>query len=230
MTPKFTRVAVAGAAALALAAGSMGVAGAQLGSSEGATLKPNLSVPQGEPEYLGEVGGPVWSVQLNSVMHDADSKVAPGETFKVRVNIQGKNGTTRIDEIRSIMPKGFKLEKIERMGDGILGGTSVNVAKEGGYSTREENNQQVVSIIWKEGGFMGLFESQPMLSPTQSLSVDFTYRAPEREGAFSYGAGLKVGSAINPDKNFTSKNKIIVEKGASGSSNGSFDWSSLSSS
>lgn len=230
MTPKFTRVAVAGAAALALAAGSMGVAGAQLGSSEGATLKPNLSTPQGPSETLGEVGGIAWKVELNTALHNADGKVAPGQTFKVRVNLQGINGETRIDEIRNFMPEGFTLEAIERMGNGPLGGTTVHTFKDGEYGERVVGGQRIVNVIWKEGGFLGAFESKPTVSAVEPLSVDFTWRAPQTEGAYSYGAGLKVGAVMNNNKDFTAKNKIIVEKGASGSSNGSSDWSSLSSS
>ncbi|WP_426718099.1 hypothetical protein [Corynebacterium auriscanis] len=229
MTRKIVRSLTAVSVSAAIAMGGAGVASAAdaMGSISGllgggsalGSSKPDLEVPKGQRDLLGEVGGPAWNVNVYKQTFGA-TKVTPGAEVKVRVEIQGKsNNQTRVDEIVNVMPKGFTLTKVERIKSGLLG-DSPAVLKQNEYAVVPAGDNTEVRVSWKDGL---IIPQAPFVSPSKPVIVDFTYRAPSAEGTYKHGAGARVGSAITPYKVFNNATPIEVSKAAapSGSSSGS---------
>lgn len=235
MSRKFVRSTAAVATALAVGFGSMSAASAQdasgsLGGLFGGQGGQGSSIPgssdlaqvSGTKQDLGDIGGPAWNVQLFAT---APAEVAPGQTFTVQVEIQGNRGETRIDEIRQYMPVGFKLQKIERMKDGLTG-TSAYTLKKGEYGERTVDEFNRVSVSWKDGLIIG---QAPMVTTSNAVVVNFTWKAPSQEGSYSFKAGASVGALIGGSKDYTAPQKITVTKGAAtGSLGGGSSEGSLS--
>ena len=201
-----------GGAGVASAADALGSLGGVLGGGSGSlgSSKSDLDTPEGKRDELGQVGGPAW----NAVVYKqtfGDSKLAPGAEVKVRVEIQGKSSNdTRVDEVVNVMPKGFKLTKVERVKAGLLGDKPA-VLKQNEYAVTPAGNNTEVHVSWKDGL---VFPKAPTVSPSQPVIVDFTYQAPSEEGTYKHGAGARVGSAVNPYKVFDNATPIVVSKSA----------------
>lgn len=229
MSRSFARTAVTLATTAAVFAGCVGVSAAQEatgslsglfgggaggagGSSQalGSLGGGDLPVAAGEKKLLGNIGGPAYNVDLYTQLHSASGEVAPGGTFTVRVEIQGVNGDTRIDEVMSYMPANFTLVKVQRMKDSVLGSAPVTL-KQGEFAQRVVDGRNEVRVSWADGL---IFPKAPMVNRSTPLVVDFTWKAPEQEGSYVNGAGAKVGSLINPEERFDAAQRVVVKKGA----------------
>lgn len=217
MAVKFSGRMLAVAAAAALSFGSMGAASAADASGSLASLggglgslggKQDLSVPTGKKVKLGNVGGPAFNADVYTQIHGA-STVEPGAEVKVRVEVQGVVGQTRIDEIIDWMPEGFELQKVERMKDGLLG-SNVATLKQNEYAVNTSNGRQEVRVSWADGL---IFKTKPTVTESAPLIVDFTWKAPQKEGTYNNGAGIRVGSVVNNFKVFDNAEPIVVQKG-----------------
>ncbi len=195
MASKFVRSATAIAAASALAFGGVSVASA---------------APAGS---LGGLTGSLGDVYKQ--VHGATT-VAPGATVKTRVEIQGVKGDTRIDEVLEWMPKGFKLAKVERIKGGLIG-NSVHELGQSEYAVTENKDRTEVRVSWEEGL---LIKQKPTVDTATPLLLDFTWKAPEKEGTYKNGAGAKVGAAVNNNKVFDNGTPIVVKKGAAPAGSG----------
>lgn len=220
MVSKFVRSATAIATASALAFGGVSVAiAAPAGSLGGLTGslggKKDLDVPQGDKVKLGNVGGPAWNVDVYKQVHGA-ATVSPGATVKTRVEIQGVKGKTRIDEILEWMPKGFKLVKVERIKGGLLG-DGVHELGQSEYAVTQNKDRTEVRVSWEEGL---LIKQKPTVDTATPLLLDFTWKAPEKEGSYKNGAGVKVGAVVNNSKTFDNGTPIVVKKGAAPAGSG----------
>ena len=101
-----------------------------------------------------------------------------------RIEIIGNNDNgTKVREIADIMPQGFELVSVTRMKQNALGEALHVVPAEDRTVVPVENGLQEVRLSWTEGGFLGLFEDNPTVSKSNSVVVDFTYRAPPRSWA-----------------------------------------------
>ena len=214
MTSKFVRSATALAAASALAFGGVSVASAAPAGSLGGLTgslggQKDLDVPQGDKVKLGNLGGPAFNVDVYKQVHGATT-VAPGATVKTRVEVQGVKGKTSINEIIEWMPKGFKLVKVERIKGGLLG-DSVHQLGQTEYAVTQNGNKTEVHVSWEEGV---LIKHKPTVDTATPLLLDFTWKAPAKEGIYKNGAGLKVGAVINNNKVFDNGTPIVVKKGA----------------
>lgn len=220
MASKFVRSATAIAAASALAFGGVSVASAAPAGSLGGLTgslggKKDLDAPQGDKVKLGNVGGPAWNVDVYKQVHGATT-VAPGATVKTRVVIQGVKGKTRIDEILEWMPKGFKLTKVERIKGGLLG-DGVHELGQSEYAVTQNKDRTEVRVSWEEGL---LIKQKPTVDTATPLLLDFTWKAPEKEGTYKNGAGVKVGAVVNNNKTFDNGAPIVVKKGAAPAGSG----------
>ncbi|KAB1504235.1 hypothetical protein F7230_03900 [Corynebacterium sp. 320] len=227
MARKLFRGAAIVATAAALSFGTAGAASAQgslgnLGGAIGSLGGGDLAVPTGQKVRLGNVGGPAWNADVYSQIHGA-STVAPGAEVKVRVEIVGvTNNETAVHEVVDWMPAGFTLTKVETFKNGLLGSAPA-VLKQGEYSSVTEKDRQVARVSLKEGL---LIKQSVKVSPSKPLIVDFTWKAPEKEGTYKNGAGARVGAAFNNYKVFDNGQPVVVAKsalgsGSSGSSNSS---------
>ncbi len=235
MARKIVRTLTALSASAAIAMGGAGVASAAdaMGSLSGllgggglGSSKPDLETPEGKQDHLGAVGGPAWNVDVYKQTFGA-SKVSPGAQVKVRVEIQGKSSNnTRVEEVVNVMPKGFKLTKVERIKAGLLGDTPA-VLKQNEYAVKQNGDNTEVRVSWKDGL---IFPQPPTVSPSKPVIVDFTYTAPTAEGTYKHGAGARVGSVVDPYKVFNNATPIVVSKAAApkGSSSSSSSLSSPS--
>ncbi|MGJ4138084.1 hypothetical protein [Corynebacterium evansiae] len=220
MASKFVRSATAIAAASALAFGGVSVASAAPAGSLGGLTgslggKKDLDTPEGDKVKLGNVGGPAWNVDVYKQVHGATT-VAPGATVKTRVEIQGVKGDTRIDEVLEWMPKGFKLAKVERIKGGLIG-NSVHELGQSEYAVKQTDDRTEVRVSWTEGL---LIKQKPKVNAATPLLLDFTWKAPEKEGIYKNGAGVKVGAVVNNNKVFDNGTPIVVKKGAAPAGSG----------
>ena len=224
MASKFVRGATAIAAASALAFGGVSAASAAPAGSLGGLTgslggKKDLDTPEGDRVKLGNVGGPAFNVDLYKQVHGATT-VAPGATVKTRIEVQGVKGKTSINEVIEWMPKGFKLVKVERIKGGLLG-DSVHQLGQSEYAVTQNKDNTEVHVSWEEGL---LIKHKPTVDTATPLLLDFTWKAPEKEGTYKNGAGLKIGAVVNNNnKTFDTGTLIVVKKGAapSGSLSGS---------
>lgn len=223
MASKFVRGATAIAAASALAFGGVSAASAAPAGSLGGLTgslggKKDLDTPEGDRVKLGDVGGPAFNVDLYKQVHGATT-VAPGATVKTRIEVQGVKGKTSINEVIEWMPKGFKLVKVERIKGGLLG-DSVHQLGQSEYAVTQNKDNTEVHVSWEEGL---LIKHKPTVDTATPLLLDFTWKAPEKEGTYKNGAGLKIGAVVNNNKTFDTGTPIVVKKGAapSGSLSGS---------
>lgn len=210
------------AAAAALAGGLMLGVGAPVqaqglsspGLNSPGLNSPGISLPKSEAKKvkLLEIGGPVWAADVYvQVIKGLEAR--PGDEVTVRVEVVGTKGEARLREIGHSIPADFKLVRVTRQSqDNLLGG-GIYTLKPGEYTDTEKNGNRQVRLSWNEGGFLGLFKDNPTVSKTKSVSVDFTYKAPDYEGEFDHGAAATVGALINPsDFKLTGGEKIKVSK------------------
>ena len=87
---KISKAAIAVSAAATMTLGGTAVASANPLGSLGSSAS-DLAVPKGEETRLGNVGGPVWNVDVFKTLHGS-SEVKPGGTIKTRIEIKGVKG------------------------------------------------------------------------------------------------------------------------------------------
>ena len=118
--------------------------------------------------------------------------VTPGGLVTTRIEIIGNNDNgTKVREIADIMPQGFELVSVTRMKQNAPGEALHVVPAEDRTVVPVENGLQEVRLSWTEGGFLGLFEDNPTVSKSNSVVVDFTYRAPRSWASTSTAASFE---------------------------------------
>lgn len=237
----FRRAAIAGAAATTMLIGAAGSAVAQpnLPGTEGITdaiSRAAEAIPgaenliPGQRTQLGEVSQ--WGVYAATLYKQimGSQNVIQGEKITVRVEVQGgKSGllsTAHVQAITDVMPAGFQIDSVVLNGpDGTTTALSdeqyTSVERDGLRDTRVElNNNGIGRIAIGEG----------------SLSIDFTYVAPEETGWNQTGAGMETSAgggtlphATKVDTGGPSVNVVPrpIIPGLPGGSSGSINWGSL---
>lgn len=181
---KFTRAAAAATIAAAMAVGVASPATAQVNPvlPDFGSLMPGMGESAADKAKLGEAGGWIWSASLYKQV-TRSATVTPGGLVTTRIEIIGNNDNgTKVREIADIMPQGFELVSVTRMKQNALGEALHVVPAEDRTVVPVENGLQEVRLSWTEGGFLGLFEDNPTVSKSNSVVVDFTYRAPPGAG------------------------------------------------
>ncbi len=209
-----------------------------LGGALGSLSGEGLPEFAGEKKLAGTIDGPLrdWQVGVYTQLPNASGEVAPGGKITLRLELVGHKSTPRIGEIGMFVPADFKLVKITRMKDGLLG-TSPSDVLSGGYTDLIQNGRREVRLSWKDGL---LFKSEPQVSQSQSVVVDFTFEAPQSEGSFPFSVFTKATSPSDPafwfsrQGEFRSPQNVTVKRnstaagsfggatGSSGDSSGSF--------
>ena len=208
------KAAIALTAATAVAMGGVTAAGASpLGSlgGLGSSAPKDLPQAQGKEYKLGNVGGPVWNVDVYKQLVTGAETVRPGATVKTRIKIQGVKGETKVSDLIERMPESFQLVKVETFKKGLLVG-GVKELDQSQYGVTTDKGVKQVNVGLKEGL---IFQGDSTVSTHKSLVVDFTWKAGSEEGTFATGGGAKVGAAFNNYKTFDNGPKITVKKGAS---------------
>lgn len=232
------RAAVAGAAATAMLIGAAANAAAQPALPD-AISRAAENIPgadalvPGQRTQLGEVSqSGIYSAALfKQVM--GSQNVVQGEKITVRVEVEGgKSGLlsqARVQAITDVMPAGFQIDSVVVNGpDGqettLTEEQYTSVERDGLRDTRADFNSNGIGRIAIGEG---------------SLSVDFTYVAPEKTGWYQTGAGMEVSAAggtwphaIKVDEGGPSV-KVVARPiipdlpGIGNDSSGSIDWGSL---
>ena len=190
-------VATAAAAACLFGLGT-GVASAQLpdlGSSGGV---PTTSAT--DPVVLVDSFGGIGTGRLTKQIMSSPS-VKQGDTIKFRVMVQYVAGSnTRVELIRDAVPAALQLVKVERPVDGMLG-TSMQTIEANAYEQTTFNGVDYTTVSWKEGGFLGMFQDNPEITPGHPVFVDFTYKVPAdmATGEHKHGAEARINTLINPE-------------------------------
>lgn len=212
-TKKFTRAAAATIAA-AMAVGVASPATAQVNPvlPDFGSLMPGMGESAAEKVKLGEAGGWIWSASLYKQV-TRSATVTPGGLVTTRIEIIGNNDNgTKVREIADIMPQGFELVSVTRMKQNALGEALHVVPAEDRTVVPVENGLQEVRLSWTEGGFLGLFEDNPTVSKSNSVVVDFTYRAPQELGRYQHRGFVRIGSLTRPEfRKETGGTPITVE-------------------
>ena len=190
------------------------------GSSAGTEVADDVAdaVTAGERVQLGEN---IKMDGLYEVLYEvalfkqltSGATVTPGGLVTTRIEIIGNNDNgTKVREIAVIMPQGFELVSVTRMKQNALGEALHVVPAEDRTVVPVENGLQEVRLSWTEGGFLGLFEDNPTVSKSNSVVVDFTYRAPQELGQYQHGGFVRIGSLIGPEfRKETGGTPITVE-------------------
>ncbi|PMC62378.1 hypothetical protein CJ204_05830 [Corynebacterium xerosis] len=197
---KFTRAAAAAAIAAGMAIGVASPASAQINPvlPDFGSLMPGMGESAADKEKLGSTTGAIWSATMFKQVTRGVT-VTPGGLVTTRIEIIGNNDNgTKVREIADIMPQGFELVSVTRMKQNALGEALHVVPAEDRTVVPVENGLQEVRLSWTEGGFLGLFEDNPTVSKSNSVVVDFTYRAPQELGQYQHGGFLRVGSLFGP--------------------------------
>lgn len=219
MARKMMRGALAVASAAALGLGTAAVAQAQTGSLSSVTGSlggKDLGVSSNPKQLQGNIGGPAWNVDLYTQLF-GNEEVAPGAEVKVRVEIVGVQGDTNIHELRQSMPLGFQLKKVETLQAGLLG-IAPKTLNQGEYASVTKDGRTEARVALEEGL---IFKGPVKVNTAKPLIVDFTWKAPEKEGTYNYGAGASVGAAINPSEDFPKAGTVTVTKNAQQGGTGS---------
>ena len=244
MRTTITRAAIAGAAATTMLIGAAGSAVAQPALPDVAGVTDAISraaeeipgvealVP-GQRTQLGEVSqAGVYSAALfKQVM--GSQNVVQGEKITVRVEVEGgKSGLlseTRVQAITDVMPAGFQIDSV------VLNrpdGDSTPLTEEQ-YTSVERDGLRDTRVDLNNNGIGRIHIGQG------SLSMDFTYIAPEETGWYQTGAGMETSSAGGtfshatkvdeggPSVNVVPRPLIPGLPGGDNSSSGSIDWGSL---
>ncbi|MDK8767812.1 hypothetical protein ACLB3A_10785 [Corynebacterium freneyi] len=197
---KFTRAAAAAAIAAGMAIGVASPASAQINPvlPDFGSLMPRMGESSAPKVRLGQAGGPAWKGEMFKQV-TRGATVTPGGLVTTRIEIRGLTGKgEKVRELADIMPAGFELVSVTRMKENALGEAIYNVPA-GEYTVVPvDNGMQEVHISWKEGGFLGAFQDNPTVSPSKSVVVDFTYRAPKELGQYQHGGYFHMGAVINP--------------------------------
>lgn len=244
MRTTITRAAIVGAAATTMLIGAAGSAVAQPALPDVAGVTDAISraaeeipgvealVP-GQRTQLGEVSqAGVYSAALfKQVM--GSQNVVQGEKITVRVEVEGgKSGLlseTRVQAITDVMPAGFQIDSV------VLNrpdGDSTPLTEEQ-YTSVERDGLRDTRVDLNNNGIGRIHIGQG------SLSMDFTYIAPEETGWYQTGAGMETSSAGGtfphatkvdeggPSVNVVPRPLIPGLPGGDNSSSGSIDWGSL---
>lgn len=232
------RAAVAGAAATAMLIGAAANAAAQPALPD-AISRAAENIPgadalvPGQRTQLGEVSqSDIYSAALfKQVM--GSQNVVQGEKITVRVEVEGgKSGLlsqARVQAITDVMPAGFQIASVVVNGpDGqettLTEEQYTSVERDGLRDTRVDFNANGIGRIAIGAG---------------SLSVDFTYVAPEKTGWYQTGAGMEVSAAGGTWPHATKVDeggpsvKVVARPiipdlpGIGNDSSGSIDWGSL---
>ena len=82
---------------------------------------------------------------------------------------------------------------------------------------KQADDRTEVRVSWTEGL---LIKQKPKVNTATPLLLDFTWKAPEKEGTYKNGAGVKVGAVVNNNKTFDNGAPIVVKKGAAPAGSG----------
>ncbi len=154
--------------------------------------------------------------------------VAPGEGVTMRLEAEGVQGVARVGELHSVMPAGFQIDSV------VLNrpdGDSTPLTEEQ-YTSVERDGLRDTRVDLNNNGIGRIQIGQG------SVSMDFTYIAPEETGWYQTGAGMETSLAggtfphsTKVDEGGPSVNvvprPIIDIPGLPGSGSGSIDWGSL---
>ena len=238
------RAAIAGAAATAMLIGAAATAAAQPALPEVTGLTDAISraaenipgadalVP-GQRTQLGEVSqwGFYSAALFKQVM--GDQNVVQGEKITVRVEVEGgKSGLlsqARVQAITDVMPAGFQIDSVVVNGPD---GQETTLTEEQ-YTSVERDGLRDTRVDFNSNGIGRIAIGEG------SLSVDFTYVAPEETGWYQTGAGMEVSAAGGtwphatkvdeggPSVNVVARPIIPDLPGIGNDSSGSIDWGSL---
>ena len=237
MRKKITRAAVAGAAATTMLLGAAGAAVAQpalpgplgeIADRAVSALEAGQRLQVGEP--VSQLG--VYSATLYKQILGGQN-VTQGEKITLRVEVEGgKSGLlseTRVQAITDVMPAGFQIDSV------VLNrpdGDSTPLTEEQ-YTSVERDGLRDTRVDLNNNGIGRIHIGQG------SLSMDFTYIAPEETGWYQTGAGMETSSAGGtfshatkvdeggPSVNVVPRPLIPGLPGGDNSSSGSIDWGSL---
>ena len=187
---KLTRTAAAAAIAVGMAIGAASPATAQINPvlPDFGSLMPGMGESPADKIRLGETGGWIWSASVYKQVTRGVT-VTPGGLVTTRIEIIGNNDNGgKVRELADIMPQGFELVSVTRMKENALGEALHVVPASDRTVVPVGNGMQEVRLSWTEGGFLGLFEDNPTVSPSKSVVVDFTYRAPRNSASTSTAA------------------------------------------
>lgn len=197
---KLTRTAAAAAIAVGMAIGAASPATAQINPvlPDFGSLMPGMGESPADKIRLGETGGWIWSASVYKQVTRGVT-VTPGGLVTTRIEIIGNNDNGgKVRELADIMPQGFELVSVTRMKENALGEALHVVPASDRTVVPVGNGMQEVRLSWTEGGFLGLFEDNPTVSPSKSVVVDFTYRAPKELGQYQHGGYVRMGSLVGP--------------------------------
>lgn len=197
---KLTRTAAAAAIAVGMAIGAASPATAQINPvlPDVGSLMPGMGESPADKIRLGETGGWIWSASVYKQVTRGVT-VTPGGLVTTRIEIIGNNDNGgKVRELADIMPQGFELVSVTRMKENALGEALHVVPASDRTVVPVGNGMQEVRLSWTEGGFLGLFEDNPTVSPSKSVVVDFTYRAPKELGQYQHGGYVRMGSLVGP--------------------------------
>lgn len=197
---KLTRTAAAAAIAVGMAIGAASPATAQINPvlPDFGSLMPGMGESPADKVCLGETGGWIWSASVFKQVTRGVT-VTPGGLVTTRIEIIGNNDNGgKVRELADIMPQGFELVSVTRMKENALGEALHVVPASDRTVVPVGNGMQEVRLSWTEGGFLGLFEDNPTVSPSKSVVVDFTYRAPKELGQYQHGGYVRMGSLVGP--------------------------------
>ncbi|MFD5869098.1 hypothetical protein ACFWGD_10890 [Corynebacterium sp. NPDC060344] len=241
MRKNITRAAIAGAAATTMLLGAAGAAVAAptlpgpLGEIAGAAqaLVPGQRLPIGEEISQG---GVYTASLFKQVM--GGQNVVQGEKITLRVEVVGgKSGLlseARVQAVTDVMPAGFQIDSVVV---NLPGGEAKTLTAEQ-YTSVEREGKRDTRVDFNNNGMGRIHIGQG------SLSVDFTYVAPEQTGWNQTGAGMEVSAAGGyfahstkvdeggPSVNVTPRPIIDIPGlpgGGDNNSSGSIDWGSLNS-
>lgn len=232
------RAAVAGAAATAMLIGAAANAAAQPALPD-AISRAAENIPgadalvPGQRTQLGEVSqSGIYSAALfKQVM--GSQNVVQGEKITVRVEVEGgKSGLlsqARVQAITDVMPAGFHIDSVVVNGPD---GQETTLTEEQ-YTSVERDGLRDTRVDFNSNGIGRIAIGEG------SLSVDFTYVAPEKTGWYQTGAGMEVSAAGGtwphatkvdeggPSVNVVARPIIPDLPGIGNDSSGSIDWGSL---
>ena len=237
MRKNITRAAVAGAAATTMLLGAAGAAVAQPALPGPLGEIADRAVSALEAGQRLQVGEPVsqWGVYSAALFKQVmgSQNVVQGEKITVRVEVEGgKSGLlseTRVQAITDVMPAGFQIDSV------VLNrpdGDSTPLTEEQ-YTSVERDGLRDTRVDLNNNGIGRIHIGQG------SLSMDFTYIAPEETGWYQTGAGMEVSAAGGtwphatkvdeggPSVNVVPRPLIPGLPGGDNSSSGSIDWGSL---
>ena len=232
------RAAVAGAAATAMLIGAAANAAAQPALPD-AISRAAENIPgadalvPGQRTQLGEVSqSGIYSAALfKQVM--GSQNVVQGEKITVRVEVEGgKSGLlsqARVQAITDVMPAGFHIDSVVVNGPD---GQETTLTEEQ-YTSVERDGLRDTRVDFNSNGIGRIAIGEG------SLSVDFTYVAPEKTGWYQTGAGMEVSAAGGTWPHATKVDeggpsvKVVARPiipdlpGIGNDSSGSIDWGSL---